>query len=92
MAEVQTSGAAITFDKLGKSFDKRGSGTVMALEDVNLDVAPGIIALCIWFGSVGGVGGNGYCAGGASGCSVQLPPASGTQCWGIGGGGGAEAG
>ncbi|ANT62554.1 methionine ABC transporter ATP-binding protein [Salipiger sp. CCB-MM3] len=43
MAEVQTSGAAITFDKLGKSFDKKGSGTVMALEDVNLDVAPGTI-------------------------------------------------
>ena len=43
MADVQTPGAAITFDKLGKSFDKKGSGKVMALEDISLDVAPGTI-------------------------------------------------
>ncbi|WP_353474841.1 ATP-binding cassette domain-containing protein [Salipiger sp. H15] len=43
MAEMQTSGAAITFDKLGKSFAKKGSGMVMALEDISLEVAPGTI-------------------------------------------------
>ncbi|MBE9636767.1 methionine ABC transporter ATP-binding protein [Salipiger mangrovisoli] len=43
MADVKTSGAAITFDKLGKSFAKKGSGQVMALEDISLDVAPGTI-------------------------------------------------
>ena len=43
MADRQTSGAAITFQNLGKSFDKKGSGQVMALEGVNLDVPAGTI-------------------------------------------------
>ena len=43
MAERQTSGAAITFQNLGKSFDKKGSGQVMALEGVTLDVPAGTI-------------------------------------------------
>ncbi|OWY08131.1 methionine ABC transporter ATP-binding protein [Thioclava sp. F34-6] len=43
MADRQTSGAAITFQNLGKSFDKKGSGQVMALEGVTLDVPAGTI-------------------------------------------------
>ncbi|KFI28722.1 methionine ABC transporter ATP-binding protein [Haematobacter massiliensis] len=38
-----TAGAAIVFDAVGKSYPKRGSGTVTALEDVSLTVAPGDI-------------------------------------------------
>lgn len=43
MAEKQTTGAAISFAALGKSFDKKGSGQVMALEDVSLEVPAGTI-------------------------------------------------
>jgi D-methionine transport system ATP-binding protein len=40
---TETAGAAIIFDKVGKSFAKAGGGAVMALEDVSLTVQPGAI-------------------------------------------------
>ncbi|MFC3061001.1 methionine ABC transporter ATP-binding protein [Paenirhodobacter populi] len=40
---ADTSGAAITFDKIGKSFPKKDGGLVMALEDVSLSVPPGTV-------------------------------------------------
>jgi D-methionine transport system ATP-binding protein len=40
---TETTGAAIIFDKVGKSFGKKDGGTVMALEDVSLAVQPGAI-------------------------------------------------
>lgn len=43
MADRQTSGAAITFENLEKSFYKKGTGQVKALEGVNLDVPAGTI-------------------------------------------------
>ena len=43
MADRQTTGAAITFKNLAKSFDKKASGPVMALEGINLDVPAGTI-------------------------------------------------
>ena len=36
-------GAAITFDTVGKAFPKKGGGSVAALEDISLSVAPGTI-------------------------------------------------
>ena len=53
MAEKQTTGAAISFAALGKSFEKKGSGQVMALEDVSLDVPAGTRALFPHFRSDG---------------------------------------
>ena len=38
-----TTGAAISFDKVGKAFPKKGGGSVMALEDISLSVEPGSI-------------------------------------------------
>ncbi|EPX85215.1 methionine ABC transporter ATP-binding protein [Salipiger mucosus] len=38
-----TTGAAITFDAVGKAFPKKGGGSVMALEDISLSVEPGTI-------------------------------------------------
>ncbi|KFI28216.1 methionine ABC transporter ATP-binding protein [Paenirhodobacter enshiensis] len=43
MSEAQTSGAAIRFDNVGKSFPGKDGGTVTALTGVTLDVAPGSI-------------------------------------------------
>ncbi|HEY0212221.1 MAG TPA: ATP-binding cassette domain-containing protein [Paenirhodobacter sp.] len=40
---ADTSGAAITFDQVGKSFPKKEGGLVMALEDVSLSVPSGTI-------------------------------------------------
>ncbi|QPM90527.1 methionine ABC transporter ATP-binding protein [Pseudooceanicola algae] len=38
-----TTGAAITFDAVGKTFPKKGGGNVMALEGISLSVEPGTI-------------------------------------------------
>lgn len=43
MQTDSTTGAAISFDKLGKDFPKKGGGSVMALEDISLSVEPGTI-------------------------------------------------
>ncbi|WP_138470209.1 methionine ABC transporter ATP-binding protein [Poseidonocella sp. HB161398] len=43
MQRETTTGAAITFDGVGKSYPKKGGGSVMALEGVDLEVPPGAI-------------------------------------------------
>ena len=43
MIEDSASGAAITFDKVGKAFDGPGGSRITALEDVTMNVAPGAI-------------------------------------------------
>lgn len=43
MQSDTATGAAITFDKVEKSFPKKGGGSVTALEDISLSVEPGTI-------------------------------------------------
>ncbi|MBB94855.1 MAG: methionine ABC transporter ATP-binding protein [Rhodobacteraceae bacterium] len=43
MQNETATGAAITFDKVGKSFPKKGGGSVTVLEDISLSVEPGTI-------------------------------------------------
>ena len=43
MIEDSPSGAAITFDKVGKAFDGPGGSRITALENVTMNVAPGAI-------------------------------------------------
>ena len=43
MKTESSTGAAITFDEVGKSFPKKGGGQVTALEDISLSVEPGTI-------------------------------------------------
>ena len=43
MKTESSTGAAIIFDEVGKSFPKKGGGQVTALEDISLSVEPGTI-------------------------------------------------